>query len=312
MAALPRLARLSSVAALFVTALAPSGSRAYSTPDAYAEEAYQGGGEGRWFTGSPADGFGCGACHAPAPGQRAFPLYATGLPSSQGYARNAQHTIVLSWPEFATRWSELRPDPTAPRVPGAPLPSVGLTAELVAESGKGSGAIEIATTGASPGELCEQTRPNLQPRLGARLYQVRPGVAPRLIRPDAMGKLRCESRQLGQRCIVALSSCGARELRFTWTAPPAWQGPIWFSAGFVATEALSGTFEQDSVDEITVPLVPQGTSGGQYNQRLSSGCAALVSPQDDGRWSRASCSLVLAALALLLVRRRTVRARERR
>ncbi|HMI90097.1 MAG TPA: hypothetical protein VK509_01985 [Polyangiales bacterium] len=310
------LARLSCLAWLLAGAGAPGVARAYSTPDAYAEGAYQGGGGGRWFTGSPADGLGCGACHSPAPGQQTYPFYVTGLPANTGYARGAQHVVVLSWPEYAARWSQLRPNPAAPRIPGAALPAVGLTAELVAESGKASGTIEIASATATPAELCEQTRPNLQPRLGARLYQVRPGVPARLVRPDAAGVLRCKSGQLGQRCIVALSSCGARELRFTWTAPPTWEGPIWFSAGFVATEALSGTFEQDSVDEITVPLVPRGTSGGDYNQRLRSGCALFAPRLPSSRQGpldarRPLLAFGLVAIVGLLARRRFVRARER-
>src|SRR5687767_4603827 len=71
--------------------LAAGTAHAYSAPEAYAELAYQGGGEGRWFTGSPADGFGCGVCHTPAAGQREYPLYVQGLPTERGYALAAQH-----------------------------------------------------------------------------------------------------------------------------------------------------------------------------------------------------------------------------
>src|SRR4051812_24461602 len=168
--------------ALFVLsawASAVGTARAYSSPDAYTEFPAAGGGGGRWFSGSPADGLGCSVCHSSAPGQRVFPLYVAGLPLS-GYTLAGRQEVVLSWPEFAARWRELRPDPTAPRVEGQPSPAEGLVAEMVAESGGASGTIEISTSTAAPAQLCEQTRPNLQPRLGVSLYQVRPGVDPML------------------------------------------------------------------------------------------------------------------------------------
>ena len=318
MTAGPSVARLAWVAlwllggVLLGRVLMPGSAHAYSAPEAYAELAYQGGGEGRWFTGSPADGFGCGVCHAPAAGQREYPLYVQGLPTERGYALAAQHQVVLSWPQFATRWSELRPDPALPLVPGAPLPGIGLTAELVAESGAGSGVIEIGGPGTTLGELCEQTRPNLKPRLAAKLYQVRANVAPLLVRPDANGVLRCESRLLGNRCIVALSSCGARELRLRWTAPAIAQGPIWFSGGLVATEAITGTFEQDAVSEVSLALVPQGTAGGDYQQSLQSGCATRAPRGHGSAGGAGACGVLLLIATSALVRRRARRVRERR
>jgi hypothetical protein len=181
---------------------------------------------------------------------------------------------------------------------------VGLVAEFVAESGKGSGTVEIDTLTAAPAELCEMTRPNLKPRLGVKLYQVRPRLPPLLLKPDSSGLLRCESRQLGQRCIVALQSCGAQRVRFTWTAPPTFEGPIWFSAGFVASEALNGTFEQDAVQEVSLPIVQAGTAGETYQQVLRPGCA-LLGPASP----RAGALLALAAIAGLLGRRALRRSR---
>jgi hypothetical protein len=284
----------------------PGPARAFSSPGAYIEPPSSGGGGGRWFTGSPADGFGCSVCHSAAPGERHFPFYVAGLPID-GYQLVGKREIVMSWPEFAQRWTELRPDPTAAAIPNAPSPAVGLVAELVAESGKGSGTIEINTGSAGPAELCETTRPNLQPRLGVKLYQVRPGVEPLLVRPDSTGVLRCESRQLGQRCVVALTSCGARQVRFTWTAPPTWEGPIWFSAGFVASEALSGTSEHDSVQEISVPMVQVGTASGKYEETLRSGCTLA---RVGSRRESIALGLVAVVMALLGWRARQ-RTRER-
>jgi hypothetical protein len=287
--------------------MAAGTARAFSSPDAYAQSPSAGGGGGRWFSGSPADGLGCSACHSAAPGQRIFPLYVSGLPLA-GYGLASRQEILLSWPEFARRWTEIRPNPMAPAMPNQPSPGVGLVAEMVAESGKASGTIEISTAAAEPAQLCEQTRPNLQPRLGVKLYQVRPGLDPLLIKPDSTGFMRCEARQLGQRCIIALTSCGAQEVRFTWTAPPTSEGPIWFSAGFVASEALSGTFEQDSVQEISLPLLQAGTPSAMYQETLHSACALVRSR------SRPSLGmLALGALAaVLLVRRARGREKERR
>jgi hypothetical protein len=294
--------RIGAFACFLLAASGASSVRAYSAPEAYVEPASTGGGGGRWFTGSPADGFSCGVCHLPSHGLPEFPLYVAGLPLDTGYSLGSKHEINLSWPEFAARWIALRHDTTVSTAQDAPSPSVGLVAELVAESGRGSGTIEIDTASATPAELCEMTRPNLKPRLGARLYQVRPAVDALLIKPDANGVLRCESRQLGQRCILALTSCGAQQIRFTWTAPPGWEGPIWFSAGFVATEALSGTPELDSFKEVSLPIAQAGAASTTYQQVLHRGCTLFpIGPQPPIGGS-------LAGMAgLLLLGRRTLR-----
>jgi hypothetical protein len=265
-----------------------------------------GGGGGRWFSGSPADGFSCGVCHLPSAGVRKFPLYVAGLPLASGYTLASRQQIVLSWPEFATRWRELRPDPSVKATPGTPSPAMSVVAELVAESGKGSGSIDIDSAAAGPDELCEMTRPNLKPRLAAKLWQVRPGIDPLLIKPDSTGVMHCEAHQLGQRCIVALDSCGAKIARFTWTAPSRWQGAIWFSAGFVASEALSGTPDGDSVQEVALPIVQAGTPAATYQQTLHNGCT--LSGDGAARRSGVWGGLLLAA-CVLRIRQRTARRR---
>lgn len=312
-----RGAALLAFAACIGTALPAA---AYSASEAYVEPPASGGGGGRWFSGSPADGFSCGVCHLPAKGVRKFPLYVAGLPLDAGYTLASKQQIVLSWPEFATRWHELRPDPTVKAVPGMPSPAMSVVAELVAESGKGSGAIDIDSA-AGPDELCEMTRPNLKPRLAAKLWQVRPGIDALQIKPDSTGVMHCEAHQLGQRCIVALDSCGAKQARFTWTAPSRWEGAIWFSAGFVASEALSGTPEGDSVHEVSLPVVQSGTPAATYQQTLHNGCTA---PGDGGARGRSTNDapalrggasgiwggIVLALCALRMRRRAARRTRE--
>ncbi|MGD8862642.1 MAG: hypothetical protein PVI30_21710 [Myxococcales bacterium] len=293
-----RARALLRISVLAASMLAAADASAYSTPDAYAAQPSEGGGGGRWFTGSPAEGFGCDVCHSPAPGQTTYPLYAAGLPLG-GYSLSTVQEVVLSWPQFAARWREVRPDPMMPPAPDQPTPAMSLIAEFVPESGKSSGVVEIDAANATPGELCEMTRPNLAPRLAARLYQVRAGAEPLLIKPDSTGLLRCEARQLGQRCIVAMSSCGASEVRIRWTSPPTWEGPIWFSAGFVATDALSGDFTADSVDQVSVPLVQANSDSGRYERTLRSGCSLSTGTPDN-----VAGPLLAACLGLLLQRRR--------
>lgn len=261
-----------SLAVLLACASAASGARAYSSPDAYAELPEKGGGGGRWFSGSPAEGYGCAVCHSPAESQRSFPLYVTGLPL-EGYTVAEAREVVISWPEFSQRWREIKPDPMAPLLPGQAVPAMGMTAEFVADSGKASGIIEIRGGTATPAEQCEVTRPNLQPRLGVKLYQVRAGVAPFAVKPDDNGTLRCEARHLGQRCIIALQSCGAQQTRFIWTPPQTQEGAIWFSAGFVTSEQLSGTPDMDGVYELSVPVVQAGSGEARHQETLRGACA---------------------------------------
>jgi hypothetical protein len=223
------------------------------------------------------------------------------LPLDAGYTLASKQQVVLSWPEFATRWHELRPDPSVKPVPGTPSPAMSVVAELVAESGKGSGAIDIDSASAGPDELCEMTRPNLKPRLAAKLWQVRPGIDALLVKPDSTGVMHCEAHQLGQRCIVALDSCGAKQARFTWTAPSRWEGAIWFSAGFVASEALSGTPEGDSVQEVSLPVVQSGTAAATYQQTLHNGCS--LSGEGAARGAGIWAAVVLALCALRARRR---------
>jgi hypothetical protein len=132
---------------------------------------------------------------------------------------------------------------------------------------------------------------------------VRAGVPPFLIRPDSNGTLRCEARHLGQRCIIALSSCGAREARFIWTPPMTQEGAIWFSAGFVTSEERSGTPERDSVYEVSVPMVQAGGGTSRYQETLRGTCSvtSVRAPErSEHAWGSA---VLLLALATLIARR---------
>jgi hypothetical protein len=242
-----------AVACLFALAW-PHAVYAFTEPRTYFDAAPNGGGGGRFFTGSPAEGYGCSACHT---GGAAEALQVEGLPSD-GYVPGMTYDLRLSWPELAKRQAALRKTQKKP-------PSMGLVAELVAESGQGAGSVEVASgENAHAGELCvlpEGTQ-------AAQLYTVRPGAA------TVESGVGCAAEGLGQRCLIAVLSCGARELRVRWTAPAQWQGPIWLSAGLVATDKVSGDPEGDSVTELSQVVLPSASKAEHYEARLRSGCSA--------------------------------------
>lgn len=265
---------VAAIAASCIGFEAPQRVRAFSQPESYLDDAGNGGGGGRWFTGSPAEGYGCDVCHTGGPQQARYPLHSEGFPAT-GYTPGQAYDLRLSWPEFAAHdqlvRDAMRPEPT----------SMGVIAEFVAESGIGSGAIEIVRKGASTSELC-QFPPN---SASSTIYQVQPGEEPAEVS-------RCEMNSVGARCVVAVKACGAQELRMRWTAPPQTDDSIWFSAGFVATDTLSGNPQNDSFAEVSGPLRPIG-SEREYVSELNGGCSAL---RPGGR----SGGLPLAALGLLI------------
>lgn len=291
----------------------PGQALAFSAPSVYAGEAEDGGGGGRWFTGSPAEGFACSACHTGVTDDDAYPLTINGVPF-KGYELGQTYGIVLDWPEFAARWSQLRPDPSIRPAVGE-SPAVGLLAEFVPESGQASGTVEILATVTQGPQLCEMSRPTSKPRLGASLFQVRPGVPPIEIEPNADGLIRCEARQLGQRCLIAVSSCGAHQVQLRWTPPDTGApGPIWFSAGLVASEVQTGTPEEDSVYEFSAPMVPKGSPSDSYEAVLEGAPCSVASvgaaaPVGQGR---VGAPLALLGLFAAVLVRAGVRRRARR
>jgi len=268
-----------------VTVLHASTAYAFTEPRTYFDAPSAGGGGNRFFTGSPAEGYGCSVCHT-GPG-RSWPLEMTGMPEA-GYEPGETYELVLRFEELADHIREQREDGEVPA-------AVGLVAELVAENGVGTGKLEVTpATEAEDGELC--VLPVGQ--RATQLYRVRPGETTR------ESGLSCEAESLGQRCVVATLSCGASELRVRWTAPENAQGPIWFSGGFVTAERAAGDAKNDSVLEFDEVLLPKGSSQDFATSTLESGCSA------GGRPSRALGGSLLAWLGMLavLALRRTARA----
>lgn len=263
-------------------AWSPSRASAFTEPRTYYDDALGGGGGGRWFTGSPAEGYACSVCHT-GPGPESLTI--EGLPED-GYVPGQTYEIHVAWPEFAERAAEIRAEGEEPA-------SMGLVAELVAETGEASGRVRVALPAeAEPGELCVLPE-GVQ---AAKVFRVRPGEE------TVEEIIGCNAASLGQRCLVAVLSCGAEELNLIWTAPDGWQGPIWLSMGFVATERVSGDPTGDAVTEVAIPLLPAASGAERYETRLSGGCA--VATRGGGAAASASALLALAVLLLGLRRRR--------
>lgn len=93
----------------------------YSSPSSYAQPVIpDGGGGGRWFTGSPADGFDCSVCHADGP---SLELDIMGLPV-EGWSPGQSYELWIDWAD--------------------PAAHVSLLVEFARANGSGIGEVELA------------------------------------------------------------------------------------------------------------------------------------------------------------------------
>jgi hypothetical protein len=243
----------------------------------FAKPASEGGGEGRWFTGAPTDGYGCGVCHTP---NQAEKLVVEGLPKN-GYVPDTDYYIRIAWPVAAARTRALYEQP-----PPAVLPRTSLVAELVAETADSFGMIHGGWpdpgSDFSPGSLsmsakeekCHVGMFQKSQRFGYTLFR-----QPQNFNEEPASVSVCEGSNL-TRCLIAVRGCGSEELRFTWRAPKKNQGAIWFSAGFVTTDQQSRSPEGDATAEVTIPIPPAGASG--FESTLEQSCSVLVGPGGQG------------------------------
>lgn len=83
--------------ALWCAAIAawPARVLAFSDPATFESEVAEGGGGGRFFTGSPADGYTCKVCHG---GASSTDLQINGLPLN-GYTPGTAYEITIDWPD---------------------------------------------------------------------------------------------------------------------------------------------------------------------------------------------------------------------
>jgi hypothetical protein len=281
-------------------ALQPSAAYAFSQPIYYPRAAAAGGGGGRWFTSSPNDGFGCAVCHT---GEGSFPVHVQGLPTT-GYVPGTRYDVRVTWPEFSARADAIRQTTVSPAAtPGLEPtlsamagPDMSVVAEFSTETGVGGGALEMEyATIASP-ERSDEWCAHLQGVPASQLFDTSAAKADAPV-------MSCDPKLPGQRCLLAVQVCGARTLRFVWTAPAADIGPIWFTAGLVATDHLSADPTQDSVTQVQQPLFPASSAGSQYVTTLNHGCSA-AQPSVRGNTSLFSLPLVCG---LVRLRRRRYR-----
>ena len=121
---------LASALLLGAQAAAPGSARAFSDPLTFTDDVGLGGGGGRYFTGSPADGYGCDVCHRGAPSP---PLEILGLPLA-GYRPGGAYEVRIEWPRS--------------------LEHIGLALEITDDAGLAAGSLELPP----PEELADPER----------------------------------------------------------------------------------------------------------------------------------------------------------
>jgi hypothetical protein len=226
--------------------------RAYSDPVSYSDPADVGGGGGRWFTASTADGYGCDVCHD---GGTPADVKVLGLPLP-GYKGGENYEVSLLWPDTTKH--------------------LALIAEFTDEKRHGAGNMAL-------------------PQPLATLETERCGMAEGGFPASALNE-GDEGRQF-----LSVIDCGAKLVRFQWTAPMAGAGTVWFNAGFVASDA-DGSARGDGVTLVRMPLPPLGRAPGVIH--IAQGCSVLTQRVRGASWP----ALLIVAIPLIVVfaRRRPV------
>ncbi|MEO7097062.1 MAG: hypothetical protein ABI175_27630 [Polyangiales bacterium] len=113
---------------LVVVALAiPARAHAFSDPALFGQGVDKGGGDGRYFTGSRADGYACSVCHR---GGTAPTIVVDGIPDAP--VAGTRYELVIHWPDPTTAHA-LQLELTTPSG-GAPSVTITPAAMLPAES----------------------------------------------------------------------------------------------------------------------------------------------------------------------------------
>jgi hypothetical protein len=273
---------------------------AFSQPSYYARRASDGGGGGLWFSGSPADGYACDVCHTGR--DNAWPIHVEGLPL-KGYVPGARYDVKIRWPEFSARAASIKASEPAVPSTGEPGqaqsagPDMSLVAELTTLTGQGAGVFEMNYTDIADSARKDEWCEHLEGVPASQLFDTHSAMQDTPV-------LRCDPSQPGQRCLVTVQVCGARMLRFTWTAPSAQAGQLWFAAGLVATERLSAEPTGDDVSLALQPIFPASSGAARYVSEVDHGCGVTGHGLD----SRPSLAVwVLAGLWLATHKQRTSR-----
>jgi hypothetical protein len=239
---------LTALGALALTAL-PLPASAFSDPVNFGLAPLASGGGGRYFTGSPADGYTCKVCHAGGPEPQ---LTVLGLPLS-GYRPNERYEITVSWPDEVHKF--------------------GAALELTDLRGQPAGTLQLP----SEGEI----------------------QAPEFCEPATDGILAAAlTRTASGRQVINLPDCGAKRIRFLWTAPARDVGPVWFAGSSVWSDGESDP-DHDGVTDfgrvLSSPSVASSTTANCSIVRGGTRQAGAGSAL--GMWLAACVSLEIARRA---------------
>jgi hypothetical protein len=268
------ISRASARIALLLVAgawLAPSGARAYSSFADYVRPIEEGGGGGKLFTGTPADGYTCDVCHRGAVGSS---LQVMGLPEA-GYVPGQTYQLSFQWD------NTLR---------------VALMAELTDRHGAPAGVSALAPYSTwTDAEKCAQD--GFPAADLCRAGQT--GVEAACCRDIDATKDACSFP--GERSVLWMVECGAHAARLTWTAPVQ-GGDVWFSASMLTSNAGNDA-EGDGVTLVRRRLHPVGATD------VRAGATGSCQLQPGARGGAGVMFFVLGVVLCLGARLRRQRAR---
>ena len=222
-----------ALCALVAWVLQPSAAHAYSSFADYARSIQEGGGGGKFFTGTPADGYTCDVCHS---GAEAKTLDVVGLPES-GYVPGQSYELWFRWTAAAAAANDT-------------VPRVALMAELTDTQGTTAGTLALVPYAQwTADEKCAE---DAFPAADV----CRAGAAPGCCRDLDPTRDACSFP--GERSLFWMLECGARAARVTWTAPSQ-PVDVWFSASMLSSNAGNDVLG-DGVTLLRRRLVPQGKS----------------------------------------------------
>lgn len=213
------------------------GVRAFSDPFGFSISTIAAGGGGRYFTGSPSDGYTCKACHE---GGESPKVEVLGLPLA-GYKPGARYEVVIRWAEEFEKLS--------------------LALELTDAEGAAAGRIRLPPEAEiEDPEFCDPVEDQI---LAGVITETKAG-----------------------RQIVGMPDCGAKRLRFLWTAPAQDVGPVWFSGSAVFSDGEGDPYHDGVTDFgriIGTPTVASSTTAqcsvahaGAYSASSSRSALACI------------------------------------
>lgn len=218
------------VSLLVISWSLPSRAHAYSDPSGFSSQPLDdGGGGGRWFTGSPADGYTCAVCHS---GGTSPALTVSGLPID-GYIPGASYEVIVDWPDA--------------------LSHLGISVEITDELGGGAGAVQLPQSDTVDAmEECAAS-------FGTGILAT------------SMNEVAPKNPTLAPRSVMNVADCGARRLRFLWTAPLQANSQLWLSGTIVAADGM-GDVNGDGVTSFARPIT---TRGGEPIASTVGGCSVM-------------------------------------